>query len=446
MSIMTPVNNPLAILQAAGTGLQTTGRPAMLLVTFMPDDSGSITQYRNAPAIRRGHNEYLEGFAGSPASILVRTRYLNGTELFDFSKPKDAVRMDEQNYDPQQGTPLFDQTYTVLQEVLSAAAVYADRHKDHDVFTMTFVMTDGADMGSTRRPADVKAVVDRMFESRRHVVAGIGVRAGDTDFPGIFRNMGIPEQWIKVLERSEEDIVGGMTQAAHTTRSVVDAGSFIGTMRTGFTGQPGGAVPHRARRAAPAEGTAMPGASSIGNMMGAKLRRDPEEIGGLAPASLPWEPAPMALLWDGTAKDAGAVQTLPTPIRWDAAHGFHSFALPSEDMVYVFGRDGGQNDPAVREKLRKVLEVMRSKGLNLRLTFVPIRDRRPNSTISRMHALVAARGPGLYTVTAYDGNVTVITGDEPSTDQYRQGKNNEKTFLDRGNRIKLAPGIVMRVL
>jgi hypothetical protein len=443
MSAITPVNL-MALVQASTTGLEASARPATLLVTFMPDDSGSINSYGNAPAIRRGHNEYLEGFAESPANILVRTRYLNGTELFDFRKPKDAVRMDERNYDPHQGTPLFDQTFAVLQEVLSAAAVYADQHKDEAVFTMTFIMTDGADTGSGRKAEDVRPIVERMFASGRHVVAGIGVRDGLTDFPSIFRSMGIPEQWIKVLERAEGDIVKGMTQVAHTTRSVVDAGSFIGTMRTGFTGQPNGAAPPRARHAAPAEGTAMPGASSIGNMMGAKLRRDPEEVGGLAPASLPWEPAPMALLWDGTG--TGAVQGLPTPIRWDAAHGFHSFALPAEDMVYVFGRDGAQNDPVVREKLRKVLEVMRSKGQNLRLTFVPIRDRRPNSTISRMHAIVAARGPGLYTITAYDGDVSVITGDEPSTDQYRQGKNNERTFLDRGNRIKFAPGVVMRVL
>jgi hypothetical protein len=115
-------------------------------------------------------------------------------------------------------------------------------------------------------------------------------------------------------------------------------------------------------------------------------------------------------------------------------------------MVYVLGRDGGQNDPSVREKLRRVLEVMRGKGLNLRLTYIPIRDRRPNSTISRMHALIASRGPGVHTVTAYDGDVTVITADDPATDQYRQGKNNERTFLERGNRIKLAPGIVIRVL
>ncbi|HSA59687.1 MAG TPA: hypothetical protein VLJ37_08390 [bacterium] len=443
----TPVN-PLGLIPLQTGVLQVSSLPPLLLVTLMPDDSGSITQYGNAPAIRRGHNEYLKGFAQSPANVQVRTRYLNGTELFGFSKPKDAVRMDEGNYNPNQGTPLFDQTFAVLQEVLSAAAVYADRHRDHDVFTMTFVMTDGADQGSRHKgPADVRAVVERMFASGRHVVAGIGVRDGYTDFPKIFRSMGIPEQWIMVLERAEGDIVRGMTHVAHTTRTVADAGSFVQASMTGFTGQPGGPAAPRAPRAQPAApATAMPGGTSVGNMMGAQLRRDPEEIGGVPPQSLPWEPAPMAHLWDGMDKDSGAVQALPTPLRWNAAVGFHSLSLPSEDLVYVLGRDGGQNEPAVRERIRKALEVMRKKNLNLRLMYVPIRDRRTASPVSRMHALIGSKGGGLYTITALDGDVTVITGDDPASDIYRQGKKGEKEFLDRGNLVKLSSGVVIRIL
>jgi len=431
---MTIPHNPLAMIPLQTGALQVSGLPPLLLVTMMPDDSGSIASYGNTQAIIRGHNELLDR-SNDRTDALFMTRYLNGERLNDFRRAKDAVRMNTDNYHPRHGTPLYDQTYELLGEVMAAAAL---RVHEHDVITMTCILTDGADSGSQQRsPDDVRAVVERMIAGR-HIVAAMGVRDKETDFHAVFRSMGIPEQWIMVLEREESDIVRGMTEFTHASRTVVGGASFHQTSRVGFTQQYG--------PAAPAPATAVAGAGTVGNMMGAKLRRDAEEIGGVPPASLPWEPAPMAYLWDGTGKDSGSVQGLPTPLRWNTAEGFHSLALPPEDLVYMFGRDGGQHDASVREKIRQVLEVMRRRGLNLRLMYVPIRDRRPSSSISRMHALIAARGAGVYSITAYDGDITVITGDDPASDQYRQGKNSEKAFLDRGNRVKLSPGVVIRIL
>lgn len=220
--------------QIDGQGDGQLARPMQLLLTMMPDDSGSINSYGNAPAIRRGHNAQLDLYMGHPGNILVRTRYLNGFELFDYSKPEDAVRMNDRNYNPHEGTPLYAQTANVLHEVQRSMARFADTH---DVLTMTCILTDGADT-SGQSPDFVRGVVETMIASGEHIVAGMAVRAGETDFHRIFLNMGIPEQWIIVLEREEGDIVSGMTRFAQTSRGIRDRATFTQTSMGGFDPQP----------------------------------------------------------------------------------------------------------------------------------------------------------------------------------------------------------------
>lgn len=462
-----PAAQPAALARLDETGLLKGTKPSILLVTMMPDDSGSITQYGNAPAIRRGHNAYLEGFARAQTTVLVRTRYLNGTELFPFCKPSQAIRMDERNYAPHLQTPFYDQSYTVLQEVLSAAAVYADRHKDHDILTMTFLMTDGADTGSKTMPEAVKAIVDRMFASGRHIVAGIGVRDAGTDFPKVFAGIGIPEQWIQVLEREEGDIVKGMTSAARTTSTVADVTSFTQTSRTGFTGvvPPKGAPASPTQPSAPSPRvvihppkggpvivdpaaprqermTAVQGASAIGNMMGATMKRDDAELGRIAPSQLAWEPAPMAYYFDET----GAMDSMPSPLQWNASAGLYALPLPQKDVLYLFGRDTGLMQEDVRQRILSLLKSRREKNKNIRLVFIPLRDRREHSPVSRLHAIMGAFGKGAHTAAAVDGDLTVISGDDPSSDRYQQGTKGKPDFVDSGNLIKLAPRIVFRVI
>jgi len=52
----------------------------VVLVTMMPDDSGSIAAAGNARAVRDGHNLVLDALAASKQAgeIFVHTRYLNG--------------------------------------------------------------------------------------------------------------------------------------------------------------------------------------------------------------------------------------------------------------------------------------------------------------------------------------------------------------------------------
>ncbi|MFN5301190.1 MAG: hypothetical protein ACK5C9_00800, partial [Pseudanabaena sp.] len=58
----------------------------VVLVTVMPDDSGSIQYSGNAQAVRGGYNSVLDALTSSQQqdNILIHNRYLNGTVLYPY--------------------------------------------------------------------------------------------------------------------------------------------------------------------------------------------------------------------------------------------------------------------------------------------------------------------------------------------------------------------------
>src|SRR6476659_913278 len=72
----------------------------VVLVTIMPDDSGSIQHGKNADAVRNGHNLVLSALVDSKQrdSILAHNRYLNGHVLYPYCPITKAVKMDKSNY------------------------------------------------------------------------------------------------------------------------------------------------------------------------------------------------------------------------------------------------------------------------------------------------------------------------------------------------------------
>src|SRR5437867_2378312 len=107
------VNADIGAQIQAGLGVAPDDVPSseVVLVTMMPDDSGSIRFGGNAEAVRGGHNLVLESLLQSKQKedVLVHCRYLNGFVLYPYRKLADAVRMTNQNYQPNLGTPLYDQ-------------------------------------------------------------------------------------------------------------------------------------------------------------------------------------------------------------------------------------------------------------------------------------------------------------------------------------------------
>ena len=183
----------------AGLGVCADDVPSseVVLVTQMPDDSGSIQHGNNAQLIRDGHNQVLDALCASKqqGSILAHTRYLNGHVLFPYRPVQQSIRMDKKNYHPDQGTPLYDQTMVLLGTVLAKSQEFAQAGVQ--ARTVTLILTDGGDCGSQRHKAgDVALLVRDLLRMETHVVAAMGLFDGSTDFREVFHQMGIEDRWI----------------------------------------------------------------------------------------------------------------------------------------------------------------------------------------------------------------------------------------------------------
>jgi hypothetical protein len=204
---LTVVDIGAEIQAGLGVHVDDVAASEVVLVTMMPDDSGSIRFGGNAQAVRDGHNLVLDALRASKAQAgtLVHTRYLNGQVLCPYRPLADAVAMTAANYDPCLGTPLYDQAVVLLGTVLAKTQEFAEHGVP--VRSVTLLITDGADVHSTRaRAADVAALVNDLRRAENHLVAAMGVSDGTTDFERVFGEMGIPEEWILTPGNSARDI------------------------------------------------------------------------------------------------------------------------------------------------------------------------------------------------------------------------------------------------
>jgi hypothetical protein len=195
------------IQSGLGVTIDDVAASEVVLLTMMPDDSQSIAGAGNTEAVRDGHNFVLEALGRSKQSgeVLGHTRYLNGDVLFPYTALAHAVKMTPANYDPRHGTPLFDQTVVLLGTVIAKAQQLAQA--GIAVRTVTLIITDGGDYGSTRcRATDVAAIVKDMLAQENHIVAAMGINDGTTDFKKVFKSMGIPDRWVLTPGNSASEI------------------------------------------------------------------------------------------------------------------------------------------------------------------------------------------------------------------------------------------------
>jgi len=219
-----------------GIGAEDVQASEVVLVTMQPDDSGSIRFGGNAQAIRDGHNEVLKALSASKQKdgILVHNRYLNGDVLYPYVNLQDAVQMTDKNYDPNKGTPLYDQAIVCLGTVLAKTKEFADN--GIPVRTITLLMTDGKDEHSRGRARDVKALVEDMLRKETHIVAGMSFDDGaGTDCKQVFKEMGIRDEWILTAKSSPSEIRKAFLLFSQSAvRASQNAASFSKTALGGF--------------------------------------------------------------------------------------------------------------------------------------------------------------------------------------------------------------------
>lgn len=207
LQALTVVDLGAQIQAGLGISVDDVQASEVVLVTVMPDDSGSIQHSGHSRTVCDGHNLVLDALLSSQQKdgILFHTRYLNGFVLNPFRPLEDVVRMHSKNYDPDKGTPLYDQAVVLLGTVLAKAQEFT--RNGVSARTVTLLITDGADCHSqSSRARDVAALVNDLRRAENHIVAAMGIDDGSTDFRKVFREMGIEDKWILTPGQSAQDI------------------------------------------------------------------------------------------------------------------------------------------------------------------------------------------------------------------------------------------------
>ncbi|MEX1113038.1 MAG: hypothetical protein WD603_00050 [Patescibacteria group bacterium] len=170
----------------------------LLLLSILVDDSGSIAWAKNTRAVQNGHNRVVQVVleAGIARNVLLQTRFLNGKVVNPYVPLLKADPLDSGNYGEHEfgGTPLYEQSVVLLGSV--AAKTRELEAKGKSARSITLIITDGDDQHSGKITAGhVAWLANDLRRSKRHIVAGMGVEDGSTNFRRIFREMGIPDKW-----------------------------------------------------------------------------------------------------------------------------------------------------------------------------------------------------------------------------------------------------------
>ena len=179
----------------------------VVLVTLVLDDSASIRFSGNTQIVCDGHNLVLESLENSKQgdAIQVFAVTLNSGVVYPISPLNSNFRISPgADYNPNGGTPLYERAIPTLATVVAKAQEFEDNGVA--VRSVTLFMTDGGDNSDNTYASDVKKIVDGMVRSESHIVAGMGIDDGYTDFNQVFSDMGIIPEWILTPGNSEAEI------------------------------------------------------------------------------------------------------------------------------------------------------------------------------------------------------------------------------------------------
>lgn len=242
-NVLTAVDIGDRIREGLGIGVDDVQASEVILVTQLIDDSGSIRMAGNTQAVRDGHNGAIDALKASKQEniMLAHTCYLNGGVLFPFRLIGSVDLMDQHNYNPNGGTPLYESAIVTLGRVIAKSQEFSD--SGVPVRTVTLIVTDGASTDSYRTSDEVKTIVRDMFKKEIHIVAGMGIDDGSTDFRKVFSDMGIPDEWILTPGSTASEIRKAFQVFSRSAvRASQNATSFSSTLGGGFGSASGSPV------------------------------------------------------------------------------------------------------------------------------------------------------------------------------------------------------------
>lgn len=227
----------LQIQAGLGVSVDDVFASEVTLVTLLVDDSGSIDAAGNEQVVRDGCNAVMDALAGSKQTdgVLISIRYLNGAVLTPYAPLDQAPRLDGSNYRANGGTPLYDQSVVICGQVIAKRQEFTDGGVA--CRAVTAILTDGSDQSSRRNNArDVAKVVKDMLLTEAHIVIGMGIDDGHTDFRKVFGDMGISDKWILTPGNNQSEIRQAFAVVSQSAvRASQGAAGFSQAAGAGFT-------------------------------------------------------------------------------------------------------------------------------------------------------------------------------------------------------------------
>jgi len=184
------------------------GVARLLVLTLLVDNSSSIARFGLTQLVRDAHNMILQAMRDSQqaAAVLVSCCFMNSDSpstrqgvLYPYVDLQYAPDLDERNYRPVGGTPLYDRTATILTGATLLVEDLEKRGRKPQTRAVTVIISDGKDEHSKVHKAEsIEALVCDQLDQEHHTILGMGIGPANSpkQFREIFRAMGIPDPWI----------------------------------------------------------------------------------------------------------------------------------------------------------------------------------------------------------------------------------------------------------
>lgn len=176
----------------------------VFLMMVVLDDSGSLNEKAppdpahpgrsttNAEVLIDSTNSMIEALRSSAArdDILIAVMGINSGTIVPFTSITDSsVKLTPQNYSANGYTPLYDGALTGLSTMLAKELELLKA--DVGARGVTLIVTDGGENLSKRTANDVKQLVTDMRTRENHIIQGLGIYDGRTDYKAVFASMGL---------------------------------------------------------------------------------------------------------------------------------------------------------------------------------------------------------------------------------------------------------------
>lgn len=217
-----------------------------ILVGMLFDNSGSIRFSNNTQLVRNGHNDIVDKLRRTTEqnAVMMHSRLLNPNLddgeggrtdiLYPFMPVHGVPLMDQHNFNPNGGTPLYDQMAVMLGTIQAETQRFA--RLAIPCRSITVFITDGADLDSNLySPSTIRPIVQSMLAEEFNIVAAIGVQDDiGTDFRAVFADCGLLPDSILTPDNIQDELTRAFAMTSQSISQASQPGLTSSQVRGNF--------------------------------------------------------------------------------------------------------------------------------------------------------------------------------------------------------------------